>query len=180
MKPGLIVIFDRLAAPKPAHFEWRLHSPTEMKVDGQGDIRVVNRKAACRVAFLAPANLKLSVTDKFDPPPRPRIKLVEWHLTAQTPKPAERMAFVAVIHPHRVGQEPPAAPKLHKLANGYALEAPLADGRAVVLLRTADQGKLRFGDLNADADLAAVRFDKAGKPLYRLSATGRAVQASDL
>jgi len=180
VKPGLIVIFDRLEAPKPSTFEWRLHSPTKMTVNGQGDVRVVSKQAACRVAFLAPEGLKLSLTDKFDPPPRPRIKLVEWHLTAQTPKAAERAEFVTLIRPHRVSHEPPARAELRKLDKGYELDADLADGRVIVLLRAVDSGVLAGRSLSADADLEAIRFDRSGKGVYRLSVQGRKVQASGL
>ncbi len=177
---GLIVIFDRLEAPKPSTFEWRHPAPTEMKVDGQDDIRVVSKQAACRVALLAPEGLKLTLTDKFDPPPRPRIKLVEWHLTAQTPRPSERAEFVTLIRPYRVGQEPPAKAQLRKLDKGYEIHAELADGRVIVLLRAADSGVLAGKSLSADADLEAIRFDKAGKAIHRLTVRGRTSQASDL
>ena len=180
VKPELIVVYDLLEAPKPSHFEWRLHAPTKMAIGGQDDIQVVNRKAACRVAFLAPSGLKLSLTDKFDPPPRPRIKLVEWHLTAQTPRPAEQMQFVTVIHPHRVGEQPPPPPVLKKLPNGYALDAPLSDGRVVVLLRAADKGEMSLAGVEADADVTAVRYGKAGKAVRRITVQGGKVQASDL
>ena len=180
VKPALIVIFDRLEAPKPSSFEWRLHSPTEMSANSQIDVRVVSKKAGCRVAFLAPDGLELSQTNRFDPPPRPRIKLVEWHLTAQTPKPAERMEFVTLLRPHRVGQDPPTTAVLRKLDKGYELDADLATGRVIVLLRAADSGKLTSKHLSADADLEAIRFDKAGKAIYRLSVQGRKVRASGL
>ena len=176
IKPEMVVIFDRLAAPKPSSFEWRLHAPTPMQVDGQANIQVVNKKAACRVAFLAPSGLKLSLTDKFDPPPRPRIKLVEWHLTAQTPAKARQAEFVTVIQPHRMGQQPPPTPTLTKLPNGYALDAPLSDGRVVVLLRAADEGKMAHAGLEADADVAATRYDKAGKPLLTLVVRGTTIE----
>ncbi|MFW6161933.1 MAG: DUF4962 domain-containing protein [Planctomycetota bacterium] len=177
VKPGLVVIFDRLEAPKPATFEWWLHAPTEMQVDGQDDIRVVNKQAGCRAAFLAPEGLELSQTSKFDPPPRPRVKLVEWHLTARTPKPAREAAFITVLRPHRVGQEPPSGARLRRLDKGYELVADLTDGRLVVLLRAADTGTLTSKHLSADADLAALRTDQAGKPVHRLTVRGRTVQA---
>ena len=179
VKPELIVIYDRLEAPKPSTFDWWLHSPTKMAVAGQGDIRVANGKAACRVSFLAPAGLELSLTDKFDPPPRPRVKLVEWHLTAHTTKRATRQEFVALIRPHRVGESPPTGASLRETEGGYALEAALAKGRVVVLLRKGDHGAVRFGDLAAEADVAAVRFDEGGKVVGRLSVEGRAVRTTE-
>jgi len=173
IKPELIVIYDVLRAPKRSTFEWHLHSPTKMSVAGQHNIRVTTGRAACRVAMLAPADLKLSLTDKFDPPPRARIKLVEWHLTAGTPATAERMEFVTVIRPYRVGSAPPAAAdSLEEIDGGYALTAKLADGSALVLLRARDKGAIAHSGHRADADLAAVRFDANGKALANLRAVG--------
>ena len=162
VKPDLIVLFDRLAAPKPTTFEWHLHAPTEMKLSGpQAHVR--NGKAAARVTFLAPAELKITQTNQFDPPPRPRIKLTEWHLTATTPTAAKQAAFVTAIRPHRSGDKPPAAPTLHALPNGYAVESPRKQGKAVILLRTADAGRIQHGPAGADASVSVFFLDANGK-----------------
>jgi hypothetical protein len=172
-KPNLIVIYDRLEAPKPSRFEWHLHSPTAMKVAGQGDIRVVNGKAAARVALLAPKHLTLSLTDKFDPPPRARVKLTEWHLTARTNEPATRVEFVTLVRPHRAGKEPPTGAELSADRNRYELNAPCAGGQARLLLRSADAGDMHSSWLDTDADVAAVLHDRENKPLYQMIAKER-------
>jgi len=164
VKPELIFIYDRLEAPKPSHFEWRLHAPTEMAVNGQRDVRVVNGGAACRVSFLAPSGLELSLTDKFDVPPRPRIKLVEWHLTARTPKRSKQVEFVTVIRPHRAGRDLPGAARLERIEGGYALDAKLESGRAVVLMRAGNRKQLRFGEVSTNAELAALVLGPDDKP----------------
>jgi hypothetical protein len=38
VKPEVVLIYDTLAAPKSVTFEWRLHSPVEMTINGQDDI----------------------------------------------------------------------------------------------------------------------------------------------
>ena len=176
VKPEVILIFDRLEALKPSTFEWCLHAPTKMAVNGQGDVRVVNRGAACRVAFLAPAGLKLSLTDKFDPPPRPRIKLVEWHLTAQTPQPAQRMDFVTLIRPHRT-KEPPAIleNRIKPVPGGYHVDAEVPRGPIVFLLRTGNE-PVRSGKAVVDADIVAIRYDTEGRPIEHLLVRGRHVE----
>jgi hypothetical protein len=75
MKPGLVVIFDRLEAPKPSTYQWLLHAPKQMEVQNQTHIHAHNGKAAARLSLLAPKGLKVTQTDKFDPPPRERINL---------------------------------------------------------------------------------------------------------
>ena len=169
VKPDLVVLYDRLEAPKPSTFEWRLHAMNEMALAGQGDIRVTTPKAAARVAFLAPPGLELSQTNQFDPPPRPRIKLVEWHVTARTPTPAERTEFVTLIRPHRAGAKPPDGASLRTEPGRYRIEAACAAGTLRVSLSRGPSGR--------EPDLAAVLLDRKDKPRYHLTATGRRVTA---
>ena len=176
IKPDLIVIFDQLEAPSPSVFEWRLHSPTEMDVRDQMSIQVTNGKAACLLSLLAPGGLDLSLTDKFDTPPRPRIKLLEWHLTAKTPSSSERVEFVSVIRPHRTSETPLINTALQTIPNGYALDAELSQGRALVLLRAAESGVLRFKNVSADADVAAIRLDKNDQPTEWLTVDKKIVR----
>jgi hypothetical protein len=114
---------------------------------------------------MTPDGLKLSVTDQFDVPPRPRIKLVEWHLTAATSSPQTRAEFVTLIRVHRPAQPSPSQARLEAIPNGYAVEAKLAEGRVLALWRTGGSQPLRFKDMTVDSDLAAVRFDNEGRQL---------------
>jgi len=176
VKPGLVVLFDRVVAPEAKPLEWRLHAPTKMDVHGQDDIRVTSGKAACRVVMLAPEGLKISQTDKFDPPPRPRIKLTEYHLTAET-KPMREAAFVTLLRPHRAGETPTTGAKLQALTGEFILDADLADGRVRVHLRTSNAALADARGKAAPVDLVAVRFDKAGRPVAHLVVQGRTVHA---
>ena len=107
VKPDIVVIYDQLEAPEPSTYQWYLHAVNEMKINNQHDIYAENGNAACRVNFLYPKNLQLSQTDKFDVPPRPRIKLVEYHLTAGTTEPQRKMEFVTVLQPYKKDGEKP-------------------------------------------------------------------------
>ncbi len=124
VKPFTIIIFDRLEAPKPADFQWLLHSPVEMKLAGQQDIRITSGDVNCRVAMLYPPDLKLSLTDKYAPPPRDRIKISEWHLTAATAKAAAQMEFVTVIQLTRGGNAAPELPPLKSTAEAHTFTFP--------------------------------------------------------
>ena len=44
-------------------------------------------------------------TDKCDPPPRPRIKLTQHHLSASTTKPGKAATFITVFRPFRTGTD---------------------------------------------------------------------------
>jgi len=169
IKPELVIVFDQLEAPEPVRFEWHLHSLKKMRIAGQEDIRIINEKAAARVSFLAPAALELSLTDKFDPPPRPRIKLTEWHLTARTTTKNKRMEFVTVIKPCRTGKETtPAQATLHKLDNGFAVETRITGRKVIALLRKGEKGQIRFGPLSTKTQAAAFILDSNGKLIDRL------------
>ena len=174
VKPHLVLIHDELAAPKPSTFEWRLHAPTEMAAKGQGSVQVVNRDAACHVSFLWPQGLELSQTNQFDTPPRPRVKLVEWHLTAKTPQPLKSACFVTAIRPHRrsAAPAPAPAPRLSKADGGYAVEAELPTGRALILLRSAGATELHFGEIRAQGEVAAILYGKDGTPAASLVVNG--------
>jgi len=163
VKPELIVIFDRLETPAPSRFEWWLHALDEMAVGGQRDITVSSGSARCRVSFLAPQDLKIAQTSRFDPPPRPRVKLTQWHLTASTPEPAETCEFVTLIRPYRANETPPTRASIDKTAYGYSVEAALSSGKVVVRLNAKDGAALSLDDVRAKGDVVAVRFGADGK-----------------
>ena len=162
IKPEVILIFDTLVAPEPSIFEWRLHAPTEMDIRNRNDIRAVNGEAACRVNFLWPENLELSWTDRFDPPPRPRIKLVEYHLTAKTRTPAESETFVTVLRPYRAKNSIENEAKLDALDGGYAVNVPFEQGHAVVLLQSTAGKIFSCAGLETDGEVGVAVFGTDG------------------
>ena len=106
LEPNLIVIHDRLRAKQAESFEWLLHAPVPFEKTAAGYL-VHGKQASCRVEFLALTELAITQTDRFDPPPRERIKLVEHHLTAATTVPAREAEFLTVIRVLRPGETPP-------------------------------------------------------------------------
>ncbi|MHC4471204.1 MAG: DUF4962 domain-containing protein [Planctomycetota bacterium] len=149
LKPDLIVVHDRLETTEPSTFQWHLHSPTPMRIARQYDIRVVNGAASCWVSLLSPGLLELTYTDKFDPPPRSRVKLTEYHLTAATTDVRRRVRFITVIRPYRTGTEPPEAVAVTENDEGVWIRA----SRGVVLLRP--DGGLAAEALSAAGDTVA-------------------------
>ncbi len=179
IKPKAVVIFDTLTAPEPSTFEWLLHAPTEMSVESQNQIQVENGGAACRVNLLWPENLKLSQTSRFDPPPRPRIKLVEYHLTAQTSSSESSQDFITVIRPHRVNDELTGEVEIETVDGRHLLRIPCADGDAVVLLQTDGRKAFSIGGFATDAEVASVLFDSEGNPLSTFVINGSRIQIAD-
>ncbi|MGC9326294.1 MAG: DUF4962 domain-containing protein [Candidatus Hinthialibacter sp.] len=135
IKPDMVILLDELKAPDDASFEWRLHAPTEMIIHNQHDIRVENGKASCKVNFLWPLDLQISQTDQFDPPPRPRIRLTEYHLTAKTSKPQKEAVFVTVLRPHKTSESIHGEAKLTIEDEHYSIRVPTRRGEATALIQ---------------------------------------------
>jgi hypothetical protein len=154
-KPDAVVIFDTLDAVEAATFDFHLHAINAMDIRSQQDIRMQNNGAACQVAMLWPNDLAITQSDKFDPPPRPRIKLVEYHLNAQTRQPQRQVEFVTVIRPYRADQELTGNPSLEKTSDGFALAVPVKAAAGSATL------KVTFNPA-ADA-VQALLMDSAGR-----------------
>ena len=179
IKPDTVVMVDALAAPEPSSFEWLLHAPVPMTLDGQDDIRVVNGRAACRVALLWPRGLAVTQTDQFDPPPRARIKLTEYHLTAATPTPQDRQTFVSVIQVHRADVAVPAAATLEEVPGGFAVTVPQRDGgKALVLCRAVDTGTVAGHGFQIDGAVGAVIRSADGTERGRFVAAAETLPAA--
>ncbi|MEP0844127.1 MAG: DUF4962 domain-containing protein [Phycisphaerae bacterium] len=163
VKPELIVIHDLLEAPQPSRFDWWLHSPEAMSIEEGGRVLAGNGQGRCEVAFLEPRGLTITQTDRFDPPPRPRIRLTEYHLTASTPSPDTRGEFVTVLRPYRGDARPTGTLRLIAIEGGWAMEAELSSGKAVVLLRNRPGARLEHGPVSTEGQAAAVRLDPAGR-----------------
>ncbi len=156
VKPGLLVVHDRLVATEPATFDWWLHALEKIEAPDPRRIRIARGKAVCDVAILAPAKLTLRQTDQYDPNPRPRVTLRECHLSASTPEQAKTMEFVAVCRPRRRDDPAPGASTLKAVPGGWLLRAPMAKGEAVLLLPSKDGAALAAEGLRGGKDEVVV------------------------
>ncbi len=172
IKPDLVVIYDRLAAPKPVTYEWRLHAPAPMQINGQHDVSVVNQKGACRVAFEYPRDLALTYTDKFDPEPDYELlgeHLVHYHLTAAIDQPQDSACFVTVLRPYQVGQDAPSPARFEELDDGFVISAATGDGdtATVILRKMGVRHAITAQAVRTDSDITAVIHDAAGNVAAR-------------
>lgn len=141
-KPDLVVIYDRLAAPQPATFEYWLHALHEIADDDQHSLQVKEGDVVCDIDFLTPAGLTFTQTNEYDPNPRPRIKLREWHLTATTAEKRQTLEFVTVYLPRREADPALPKPTLEQVAGGYVLRGKLRGGEVMMNLPTSDTGEI--------------------------------------
>jgi hypothetical protein len=174
---AMIVIFDDLAAAKPATFQWRLHALEEMQIDEAAPRLTIHRgDARLRVHFLAPANLRFEQTDQFTAPP---VKDVhrndgypnQWHLTAFADTPVTQQQFVTVLLPYRAEAEA-ALPEVRLLEGAHcrAVELRTKSARHIVMLRSAGEaGPMEAGGLRSGAELFAAGFSREGTPTGSLS-----------
>jgi hypothetical protein len=128
-RPDVVVISDTLVAQEASTFQYHLHAETEMVIDGQ-TMNITSGEAGCMVTLLSPADLTITQTDRFDPPPRDRVQLTEYHMTAETRTPEKEMAFVAVLRPYRKGK----APEGQVVMRGDLITVPLSEGELKVTL----------------------------------------------
>jgi Domain of unknown function (DUF4962)/Heparinase II/III-like protein len=105
-KPDIIVVADWIRGQGPSKFDYRLHALTKFGFENQHAVAVTAGKVTLDIDFVAPAGLSLSQTDQYDPNPRPRIKLREWHLTATAPERKESEFFLTVFRVRRGEAEP--------------------------------------------------------------------------
>jgi len=146
VKPELVIVYDRLRAKAPSTYEYRLHAINEIDVKDQHSVQVTNDDVLCDIDFLAPAGLSFTQTNQYDPNPRPRITLREWHLTAATVEKKKQMEFVTLYRVHRSKDPIPTYAELRTIKGGYALQARTSSGEVAVLLPTDDSADLRaFG-----------------------------------
>ncbi len=141
VKPDLVLVYDSLAARKPSQFTYWLHAVNEFQIPNQREIVVTAGDVQCDIDFLAPEGLQLSQTDQYDPNPRDRVKLREWHLTAETAEPQATTEFVTLYRPHRSGDTVPKQATLTRVDDGYSLNAEIQDGRIEAFLPVADSDK---------------------------------------
>jgi hypothetical protein len=138
VKPELIIVYDRLQAKEPSTYEYWLHAINKINVENQNIIQVQNNDVVCDIDFMTPNGLLFKQTNQYDPNPRPRIKLREWHLTATTPEKSNRMEFVTLYRPHRLSDNIIGSATLLTIPGGYVLSANQSDKKLTALLPTDD------------------------------------------
>ncbi len=153
-KPDTLVILDRLEADEPRSFTWHFHAPVPFEGNKQEALTIQNNGVSARLSLLYPPGLEWTQTDQFEPPPHPRIQLVEHHLDVKPAEPAREARMVAVARAFR-GEIPDAEPAPRVVER--------KDGGFIVTVREADGTSLQvFWD--GDQRVAARRLDADGNP----------------
>jgi hypothetical protein len=147
VKPDLVVVYDRLEAKEPSTYEYWLHAVDKINVESQHRVQVKNGDVVCDIDFLTPLNLSFKQTNQYDPNPRPRITLREWHLTATTPEKKKQMEFVTLYRPHRVQDDMVGGGMMRRIPGGYVLTVGQSGKKLTALLPTDDAATLEVDNL---------------------------------
>jgi len=175
VRPGIFVIFDRLAAAKPATFQWLLHAHEKIGIEGR-TLTVRREPAAMDVHILLPAQVRLSQTDAYDPEPetvgqKRATYQKTWHLTAETPRPAETAEFLTVLLVHKKGRQA-QLPQVRHVdgAGAVGVHLSMPDGSAeVVAFRTDTRAaEVSCGGLTSRGRVFARGRDPSGKTIRNL------------
>ncbi len=166
LKPDFVAVYDRLAADKPAKFQWLLHSHSAKPIDYKdGSFRFERPLAAMSGVMLLPEKFTgkvgpsykvgpvLGYSETLDPNPEP-----EWTLTVENAAPAKETEFFSVMQISRTGEKRDV--KWQKMTSANAVAA-VSKAAAVIFRRTAS-GIAEAGPFKTDAKAAGVVFNADG------------------
>ena len=109
LKPGLIVIFDDLAAPEPSDYQFMLHALSEFKLGETGTAAVQQPQSGALIRYLPSSKLKFRQWDGFEPKTIRGSFPNQWHLEASTADKSKELTMLTVIAPHRGSLSPKLA-----------------------------------------------------------------------
>lgn len=105
-KPDIIVIYDDLAAPQPATFQFMLHAAKPFAVNETKRTLIVEQaKAGVLVTYLPAAPLRFRQEDGYEPKPESSIPNL-WRVEASTQEKTAECGMLTVLAPYRTGQRP--------------------------------------------------------------------------
>ncbi len=161
VKPDIVIVYDRLKTSEPATFEYWLHAIEKFDI-GKDRVSVRNGDVGCDINFHCRRMLTFEQTNEYDPNPRPRIKLREWHLTARTTDKERDMEFITLYRPYRVEEGFRGSSKMQAIPGGYLLEVGSPAGTLTALLPTDDEAVLETEGLRSKGTIK-LKLDRPGQ-----------------
>jgi hypothetical protein len=132
LKPDTYVVADDVLTQIPHTFQWLLHCPNKMQVEGN-TILLSNDPAQAKVQLFNSQSLDISQTDQYAVPVTQFRNDIDsfkpqnqWHLTAGTTSRSTTFQQVAVIQVHRTGV---TLPEVQVQQSGNGVSIKLSDGR---------------------------------------------------
>ena len=147
VKPDIVIVYDRLKASEPSIYEYWLHAVNKFDIRSGTNVMVRNEDVGCDINFYSRREFTFEQTNEYDPNPRPRIKLREWHLTARTARKRKSMEFITVFRPYKVAEGYQGHGGYHVIPGGYLFELGFPGGELTALLPTDDTATLEAGGM---------------------------------
>ena len=163
VKPDLIIVYDRLRTSEPSTFKYWLHAVNEFHIGNGNNVTVKNEDVGCAISFHCRTPLTFAQTHEYDPNPRPRVKLREWHLTAGTTHKKKDMEFVTVYRPYKTEDGFMGHSGFETIPGGYLFTAGTSAGELTALLPTDDNAVLEAEGLRSK-DAIKLKLDRPGQP----------------
>jgi len=159
---GLFVLFDDLAAPEPAAFDWLLHTSALPEMESHGQtvrLSVARPGANLSVTLRAGTAVTAAVAQGFPEGLVPtRTIPEEWHVTFTTQERSARQTFLTVLDPH------------HPTAVAARVDE-LSD-RSVRISRGSETHSVWFGHPPAGCDASVLAITEKDGACVRLLAAG--------
>jgi hypothetical protein len=107
IKPGIVVLFDELEAPKAVNFEWWLHALSEIKFDKDNNLMNISQgDARLKVKFLQSAKLNFSQIKGFPDAPPEHGEPDHFHAIATTSIKSTKANYITLLVPYKKDNEP--------------------------------------------------------------------------
>jgi hypothetical protein len=168
VKPDIVIVYDRLKASEPSTFEYWLHAVNKFDIRSGNNVMVRNEDVGCDINFYSRRELTFEQTNEYDPNPRPRIKLREWHLTARTARKRKSMEFITVFRPYKVAEGYQGHGGYHVIPGGYLFEFGSPSGELTALLPTDDTATLEAKGMTTTGAIKLKLESPDGKLLQAL------------
>jgi hypothetical protein len=128
VRPGTVIVRDRLASASPRTWEWNIHAANRMTKVSERRIALRDGPAQMCVEMAAGPEVAFTQSDRFLPPPSGSGVRDEWHGTFATTTRSAQAEFVTVM---RVGSDcGGAAAEASRAGDGWRVSV---DGRIVEL-----------------------------------------------
>ncbi len=105
VKPDIFILVDELKAPEPSLFQFHLHANEMFSIGNQFEIEAKNAESAARIAFVTPADIKIT-QNAGCVPPSIGFDQEQWNLKAETTEKRKEAVFITLIKAHKTGKPP--------------------------------------------------------------------------
>ena len=151
VKPNLIFMLDEVEAPEPSLFQMHLHSFNPFTVKAQYEIETGNDIAKALIAFVTPADLRITPSDGLNPA-SVGYERPQYHLQIENPTPQLRSHFLSMYCPYKP-ESVPTAKYDFALKGNLQMYYCVVDSQKTLLFVNPKREEYTYGAITTDASL---------------------------